>query len=269
MSHKTVFIGGGNMAEALLSGMLSAGVVRPESVVVTDIRTERLSELEAAYGVKTTMDNRQAVSGAGEIWLCVKPQQMAEVLTGLQGLAPEARWVSIAAGLTTPQLEGWLGGGVRMVRVMPNTPALVKCGIAGVAPGSLAVEADVQAVKAALECVGKAVVLAEADLHAVTALSGSGPAYIFYLIEALLAAGEELGLRPEVARELVLQTVMGAGRLMEETGLDAAELRQRVTSKGGTTFAAIESFEAAGVGAGITLGALAAAKRSRELAGEA
>lgn len=268
MSDKTVFIGGGNMAEALLSGMLSAGVVQAGNVVVTDIRTERLEELRDKYGVGISTDNVSAVAGAGEIWLCVKPQQMAEVLSPLQGLAADARWVSIAAGVTTATLEGLLGGGVKVVRVMPNTPALVKCGVAGIAAGSLAGDADLQAVKTALESVGKAVLLAESDLHAVTALSGSGPAYVFFLIESMLAAGESLGLDAGQTRELVLQTVIGAGRLMEETGLDAAELRQRVTSKGGTTFAAIETFEKMGVGTGITAGTLAAAARSRELAGE-
>ncbi|WFB35915.1 pyrroline-5-carboxylate reductase [Kiritimatiellota bacterium B12222] len=269
MANKTVFLGGGNMAEALLSGMLSAGVVSSDAVVVTDIRAERLAELHEMYGVNTSTDNLEAVSGATEIWLCVKPQQMEEVLTPLAGKATSARWVSIAAGLTTPTLEGYLGGDVKVVRVMPNTPALVKSGVAGVAPGRLADDADVQAVKTALECVGKAVVVEESDLHAVTALSGSGPAYVFYLIEAMLKAGEDLGMDPVHARELVLQTIMGAGKLMEDTGLDADELRRRVTSKGGTTAAALTCFDEMGVGAGITAGTLAAAKRSKELAGEA
>ncbi len=268
MSKKTVFIGGGNMAEALLSGMLSAGVVEADAVVVTDIREERLSELREAYGIQTSTNNTEAVAGATEIWLCVKPQQMADVLSPLKGLADSARWVSIAAGVTASTLEAALGGEVRVVRVMPNTPALVKCGVAGVAAGSRANAEDVQSVKTALECVGKAVVVEEPDLHAVTALSGSGPAYVFYLIESMMAAGEKMGMDPEVSRELVLQTVIGAGKLMEETGLAADELRNRVTSKGGTTFAATECFDAMGVGAGLTAGTLAAAARSKELAGE-
>ncbi|MDF3129072.1 pyrroline-5-carboxylate reductase [Kiritimatiellaeota bacterium B1221] len=268
MSNKTVFIGGGNMAEALLSGMLSAGVVRADAVVVTDIREERLAELREKYGIQTSVDNVEAVAGADEIWLCVKPQQMQDVLGLLKGLADNARWVSIAAGVTALTLESALGGNVRVVRVMPNTPALVKCGVAGVAAGSRAEDEDVQAVKTALECVGKAVVVAESDLHAVTALSGSGPAYVFYLIESMLAAGEEMGMDPEISRELVLQTVIGAGRLMEETGLAADELRKRVTSKGGTTFAATECFDAREVHAGIKAGTLAAAARSKVLAGE-
>ncbi|MGA0333180.1 MAG: pyrroline-5-carboxylate reductase [Kiritimatiellia bacterium] len=268
MSQKTVFIGGGNMAEALLSGMLSAGVVQAADVVVTDLREDRLAELAAKFSVQTSVNNVSAVDGASEIWLCVKPQQMAEVLTPLRGLAEQARWVSIAAGISTATLEGYLGGRARVVRVMPNTPALVKCGIAGISGGSSAEAADLQAVKTALESVGKAVLLPEQDLHAVTALSGSGPAYVFYLIESMLAAGEQLGLEPGVARELVLQTVLGAGKLMHETGLEASELRQRVTSKGGTTFAATETFNEKGVKEGLIAGTLAAAARSRALAGE-
>lgn len=268
MADKTVFIGGGNMAEALLSGMLAAKVVDAKNVVVTDVRKERLQELREKYAIQTSTENLGAVIGASEIWLCVKPQQMEEVLTPLKGIISGARWVSIAAGVTTASIESCLEGKVRVVRVMPNTPALVKCGMAGIAPGAFAHDVDVQAVKTALESVGKAVVLQEADLHAVTALSGSGPAYVFYLIESMLAAGEELGTKPEVARTLVLQTIIGAAKLMEGTGLGADELRQRVTSKGGTTFAAIETFEKLGVGSGITTGTLAAAARSRELAGE-
>jgi len=268
MSGKTVFLGGGNMAEALFSGMLSSGIVQAADVWVTDLRKEHLQELHKKYGVGISVDNLAAVQGAREIWLCVKPQQMEEVLTPLKGAATKARWVSIAAGVPTANLEKWLGGEVRVVRVMPNTPALVKCGVAGIAAGSLADEEDVQAVKTALESVGKAIVVKESDLHAVTALSGSGPAYVFYLIESMLAANEELGLDPNHARELVLQTIIGAGKLMEDTGMGAEELRKRVTSKGGTTFAAIESFEKNGVGRGIRSGTLAAASRSRELAGE-
>lgn len=256
------------MAEALLSGMISAEVVKASDVLVTDLRSERLAELKDAYGINTSLNNVEAVADAKEIWLCVKPQQMADLLSPLKGMAESARWVSIAAGVTVSTIEALLGGAVRVVRVMPNTPALVKCGVAGIAPGSHATDEDLNAVKLALESVGKAILVEESDLHAVTALSGSGPAYVFYLIEAMLIAAETLGVDPEKARELVLQTVIGAGKLMEETGLDASELRKRVTSKGGTTFAAMESFEKSGVGSGITNGALAAAARSKELAGE-
>ncbi len=259
------FVGGGNMAEALIKGVLSAGT-DPASVTVTDVREERLQELADQYGVQTSTDNTAAVQGAEEVWLCVKPQQMAEVLKPLAGMAPEALFVSIAAGVTTTQLEQWLGEQTRTIRVMPNTPALVCEGAAGIAAGLHATSGDVERVHARMSAVGMAVVVKEEDLHALTALSGSGPAYIFYVVEALLQGATDLGLEAEQARSLAIQTVIGAGRLMEETGLPPAELRARVTSNGGTTAAALAAFEAAGVGEGITAGVRAAAGRSRELA---
>lgn len=268
MRGNMVFIGGGNMAEALLHGILDSGHAEPCRTTVTDPREDRLAELKDRFGVHTSTDNAAAVKGADLVWLCVKPQQMDGVLASLAGLAPEALYVSIAAGVPTARMEKAMGGAVRVVRVMPNTPALVQAGAAGIAAGANATLEDVARVETLMTCVGKATVVDEEDLHAVTALSGSGPAYVFYLVEALLRAGEELGLDPLQARTLVVQTVCGAGKLLEESGQPAAELRQRVTSKGGTTAAALEMFERAGVGAGLTDGALAAARRSRELAGE-
>jgi pyrroline-5-carboxylate reductase len=256
------------MAEALLQGMLQAGEVEAEATVVTDVRSERLAELAEKLGVSTSTDNLQAVEDASTIWLCVKPQQMEAGLTPLKGLAPNALFVSIAAGVPTSRMEDWLGPQTRVVRVMPNTPALVQRGAAGISAGTHATPADIKQVERAMRCVGKTVVVPESDLHAVTALSGSGPAYVFYLIEAMLAAGEELNLPPEQARKLAVQTVIGAGELMAASTDTAAELRARVTSKGGTTAAAIAAFDQAGVSAGLKQGIFAAATRSRELAGE-
>jgi pyrroline-5-carboxylate reductase len=268
MNEKMTFIGGGNMAEALIQGILASGLAAAESVWVTDIREERLTGLQEKLGVCTTTDNAEAVRGAETVWLCVKPQQMVEVLQSLQGAAPNALYVSIAAGVTTSTLEKALGGGVRVVRVMPNTPALVQAGAAGISAGSLATDEDVQQVETLMGSVGKTVVVPESDLHAVTALSGSGPAYVFYLVESMLKAAESFELDPEKARELVVQTIIGSGKLLQESGLPAAELRARVTSKGGTTFAATETFTAHGVDQGVIAGVFAAAERSRELAGE-
>lgn len=268
MNTKTVFIGGGNMAEALLQGMLRSGEVNADQTVVTDIREERLAELTKNFGVSTSTDNFKAVDGASIIWLCVKPQQIEAVLAPLKGCAPNALFVSIAAGVPTSRMETWLGGQTRLVRVMPNTPALVQHGAAGISAGSHASPDDIQQVERAMRCVGKTVVLPESDLHAVTALSGSGPAYVFYLIEAMLSAGKELGLDPEQARSLAVQTIIGAGKLMESSPDTAAELRSRVTSKGGTTAAAITAFDQAGVAEGLKAGVFAAAERSRELSGE-
>jgi pyrroline-5-carboxylate reductase len=266
MKTKTLFIGGGNMAEALLKGMLSSGILTADSTWVTDIRGDRLQELADTYGVQTSTDNLQAIEHASRIWLCVKPQQMDEVLAPLSGKVADALVISIAAGVPCSWIEAALGGEVRVVRVMPNTPALVGEGMAGVAAGAHAGDAEVQAVLQALTCVGKAVQVQEEDLHAVTALSGSGPAYVFYLIEQLQQAAEELGLTPDTARELAVQTVKGAAALIEQSGDAAATLRERVTSKGGTTAAALETFAEHGVGDGLKAGVNAAARRSRELA---
>lgn len=264
---KITFIGGGNMAEALLKGILDGGDVEASSVTVTDIRGDRLSELARTYGVNTSTDNGEAVRNAREVWLCVKPQLMKEVLEPIRGMAsPEAVYVSIAAGVSIATIEAVTDMNARVVRVMPNTPALVREGAAGLAAGSMATEEDLELVKSRMTRVGKAVVVSERDLHAVTALSGSGPAYVFYLVEAMLAGAAELGLDPAQARELAVQTVIGAGKLLEASADSPSELRERVTSKGGTTAAALAAFEEAGVGRGVTAGVLAAAARSNELA---
>lgn len=263
-----VFLGAGNMAEALVKGIVDSGLAAPDSLCLTDIRAERLEQMRDQYGVRGTQDNTAAVRAADVVLLCVKPQQMQEVLTPLRGLNSGALWVSIAAGVTTSAIEKALGGEARVVRVMPNTPALVRKGAAGIAKGAFATGQDIEMVCELMESVGICEVVEEEDLHAVTALSGSGPAYVFYLVESLLAAAAELGLEPGAARRLAVQTVIGAGELLAaESETEPGVLRERVTSKGGTTAAALAAFEAGGVGAGLRQGVLAAAARSRELAG--
>lgn len=266
MNHSLLFLGSGNMAEALLQGILRAGLWSPGAVCLTDVRSERLDELRARFGVRTSMNNADAVRDASVIFLCVKPQQIPEVLAPLRGMNPDALWVSIAAGVTTRTLENALGPGARVVRVMPNTPALVQCGASGYCGGELATEADLHQVRKCLESVGLAVKVTEPELHAVTALSGSGPAYLFYVVEAMLQAGETLRFPPATARALVVQTLKGAAELLEaQPEISPEELRRRVTSKGGTTAAALQVFDDNGVGAGIRQGVLAAARRSIEL----
>lgn len=254
------------MAEALLKGVIAAKIRTPEDILLTDVRQERLDELREKYGVGGTPDNAGAIADAGMVFLCVKPQQMDEVLRPLRQKNAEALWVSIAAGVPTARIEETLGPGARVVRVMPNTPALVQKGAAGIAPGAHAVPADLEAVREIMESVGTCVVVDEEELHAVTAISGSGPAYLFYLVEAMLKGAEKLGFDSHTARELAIQTVLGAGTLLRESGDSPEDLRAKVTSKGGTTAAAVAAFDEAGVGEGITLGLLAAEARSRELA---
>jgi len=262
-----VFIGAGNMAEALLRGILAADIRPPHQIVLTDLREERLAELRESFGVRTQCANAQAVRDAETVMLCVKPQQFDEVLAELKGkLPPEALVISIAAGIPTAKIEAILGEGTRVVRVMPNTPALVQHGAAGIAAGRHATERDLDWALTLLRAVGLCVVVEEDDIHAVTAVSGSGPAYVFYLMEAMLRAAADLGLDRDVARELVAQTVEGSARLLRASPEGPDVLRARVTSKGGTTAAAIAVFDQAGVGEVLAAGVRAAAQRSRDLA---
>lgn len=242
------FIGGGNMARSLIGGLIARGAA------ATDIRvSEPVEALREAlahdFGVNVGADNAAAASGAGLWLLAVKPQVMRAVCEALAPLAQAERplVVSIAAGITAAQLQRWLGGGVAVVRAMPNTPALLGAGVTGLF-GSAEVDADGRERAATLlASAGKTVWIDdEARMDAVTAVSGSGPAYIFLLAEAMEAAALAEGLPAEAARTLVLETVLGAARMLTESGEDPAELRRRVTSPGGTTQAAVETFEAGG-----------------------
>lgn len=267
MESKVVFIGAGNMAEAIVSGMVTAEFCAPEKIVMTDIRPERLAELETEYGVRTAGENR-AVENAEIVVLAVKPQVLPSVLAELKAfLRPETLVISIAAGIPCNAIESALDGERRVVRVMPNTPALIGQGASAIAPGSCADEADIEVTEAILGCVGITVRVKESDLDAVTALSGSGPAYVFYLLEAMLSAADQMGLEKETARKLALQTVEGAAKLMDDGGEEAADLRAKVTSKGGTTEAAIRSMDHSGVKDAIINALIAARDRSKDLAG--
>jgi len=265
MESKVVFVGAGNMAEAIVSGMVAADFCAPEKIVLTDIRPERLADLEAEHGVSTSTDN-SVVKNAEIVVLAVKPQMMEEVLKGIAPvLRKETLVISIAAGIPASKIEAVLGNGTRVVRVMPNTPALIGKGASALAAGTLADEADMEVAEAILNCVGLTVRVEESQIDAVTALSGSGPAYVFYLLEGMLAAADEMGLEKETARTLALQTVEGAARLMKDSGEEAADLRAKVTSKGGTTEAAIRSLDAAGVKESIINALKAAEAKSVEL----
>ena len=265
MESKVVFVGAGNMAEAIVSGMVAADFCEPEKIVMTDICPERLSDLEEEYGICTSLDNC-VVQNAEIVVLSVKPQVLPDVLRELAPvLRAETLLISIAAGISCAKMEAALEEGQRVVRVMPNTPALIGQGAAAIAAGTFSDEADLEVTEAILQCVGLTVRAAEKDLDAVTALSGSGPAYVFYLLEALLAAAEEMGLEDKTARALALQTVEGAARLMKDSGESATILRERVTSKGGTTEAAIRTLDKEGVGDSIINALRAARDRSVEL----
>jgi pyrroline-5-carboxylate reductase len=263
---KVAFVGAGNMAAALVGGMVQSGLCAPQKIVVSDVDAGRVALFEKDLGVRGVLNNAEAVRGADIVVMAVKPQIMNEALEGLKSaLGPEALIVSIAAGIRTERIEKLLGDGRRVVRAMPNTPALVRAGAAAICGGRWASERDLAVAEHILGAVGLVVRVREDDMDAVTAVSGSGPAYAFYLIEAMLKAAKELGLEDAAARKLAYATVEGAGRLIKETGAEPAELRQKVTSKGGTTAAAVEVLDRAGVGKSLVEAVLAAHRRSREL----
>ena len=242
------FIGGGNMAEALLKGLLSGLKVAPERITATDVVSERLTYLETTYGIHTSKENLQAVRDHDVMILAVKPQIIPEVLQGmLPAMTPDKLVISIAAGVTLHTLEQGLGAGMRVVRVMPNTPALVLAGAAGIAPGQAATSQDAELVERMFNAVGRAVVVNEGLMDAVTGLSGSGPAYVFAFIEALSDGGVMMGLARPMATQLAAQTVLGAAQLMLETGLHPGELKDMVTSPGGTTIAGMHALESGGL----------------------
>ncbi len=260
-----VFIGAGNMAEAIVAGIIKQGVVEAEKVCVTDIDEDRLAHFTEQYGVGRSSDNAAAAAQADVIVLSVKPQIFPEVWPDIKtALKPGALVVSIMAGIPSTRIAG--GAAIRVVRVMPNTPALIGEGAAGIAAGEFADDSDIAVAQKLMAAVGAAVIVKEEELDAVTALSGSGPAYVFYLLESMLEAAEKMGLDSGVSRELALATVIGAAKLMKETGEAAADLRAKVTSKGGTTHAAINTMEARGVKESIVAALLAAQARSKELA---
>lgn len=264
------FIGGGNMANAIAGGLVARGRPARDIAIVDPVDAQR-SKLERALpGVRTFASvNAEAVAGTSVVVLAVKPQQMREAVRPLLPLDPATVVVTIAAGIRTADLSRWLGGHAAIVRAMPNTPALVHAGITGLfAPPSVDASGRARA-EALLAAVGETVWLPrEEDLDAVTAVSGSGPAYVFYFIEALERAAVELGIAPGPARQLALATFLGAAKLARARGEDPAVLRAQVTSKGGTTERALGEMEAAGLKARFGEAVKAARERSRELGEE-
>jgi pyrroline-5-carboxylate reductase len=261
------FIGGGNMARSLVGGLLAHGWT-PDKVHVADPYAPTRDSLAAEFGVVVHAVNVEAASRA-EVWvLAVKPQMLHSVAAGLAELAQRRRplLVSIAAGITTEQLSRWFGGGMAVVRTMPNTPALLGAGATGLYANAAASAAQRALAERLLATAGITVWVAdEADMDAVTALSGSGPAYLFLLAEAMQAAAEAQGLPSDAARALTLQTIHGGARMLLESGEDAATLRRRVTSPDGTTQAALESFEACGFREVVARAIAAATRRGGEL----
>jgi pyrroline-5-carboxylate reductase len=267
---RIAFIGGGNMTSALIGGLIARGVA-PGEMAVADPLVSQLERLRREFGLFATTDNVAAVRDADLVVLAVKPQDMAAAARGLAAeLAARRRlMVSVAAGIRLESLAGWLGGARPLVRAMPNRPALVGAGITAAYASAEVEPAERADVERVLSTVGPLVWLEdEAQMDAVTAVSGSGPAYFFLLVEALEDAGASLGLPRETARRLAVHTALGAGRMAVESADAPAVLREQVTSKGGTTAAALDVLEAAGIRGVLQRAVAAAAKRSTELARE-
>ena len=257
-------IGAGVMGETLLAGLLRAGMP-PADLLIAERREDRGAELAAKYGVEI-LDNASVASRAETILLLVKPQDMAAVLGEISPtLKQGALVISIAAGITTKYLESLLPSGTHVVRAMPNTPALFDQAMTAISPGSTCTDAHLKTAEDLLKSVGKVMQLPEKYQDAVTAISGSGPAYIYYVGEAMIEAGVMLGLPRDLATEMVQQTVFGAATMLKDSGLHPTVLREQVTSPGGTTVAALRVFDDFKVRAAFLSAMEAARDRSREL----
>jgi pyrroline-5-carboxylate reductase len=267
---KTIgFIGAGNMAEALIKGLLAAGVVEAAQIAGSDPRRERVNELKSRYGIHATAHNEDVMRRAEVVVLSVKPQILPAVCDQIAPyLNPRAPVISIAAGVPLAVIEAHLPPGTRVVRVMPNTPALVGAGAAAIAAGAHATDEDVAIAKRLFDAVGTSVILDEGQLDAVTGLSGSGPAYVFLIIEALSDAGVKMGLSRYNAQALAAQTVLGSAKLLLDTGEHPGRLKDMVTSPGGTAIAGLHTLEAGGLRTTLINAVETATRRSREL-GEA
>jgi pyrroline-5-carboxylate reductase len=264
---KIAIIGAGNMGEALISGLTVSGSSKPKSIICTDVREARLEEIKKEYGVRTTENNIDAVEASDIIVYAVKPQIIASVLKETaQKLDMSKLIISIAAGVPMAAIESCLNKDLRLIRVMPNIPAAVKEAASAIAAGGHATDEDVDLAMEIFNSVGKCVFLKENYLmDAITGLSGSGPAYIFLIVDALADAGVKMGLAREEALFLSTQTVLGAAKLLMETGEHPGQLKDRVTSPGGTAIAGLATLEEGGLRTTLIHAVEAATNRSKEL----
>ena len=263
---KIAFIGAGNMGQALISGLLTASLVQPKDVIAADLDEDRLGQLSSEHGIETTRDNASAVSNSDVVVLAVKPQVMAPVLKDISPVADGSKLIlSIAAGITINFMRSHLQNGSRIIRIMPNTPALIGEGAAALAPGDGTTEEDVKLAEEIFSSVGRALVVEEKMMDAITGLSGSGPAYAFIFIEALADGGVKMGLPRDVSLELSAQTVLGAARMVLELGKNPAELKDMVTSPAGTTIEGVQALESGAFRGTVMRAVEAATRRSQEL----
>jgi pyrroline-5-carboxylate reductase len=279
ISHKIGFIGAGNMGQAMIGALIKSQSSAPSDLFVCDVIKQQTQALQKSYGIKVLPDNNALIEACDVIIFAVKPQSVEQVLSDLKAAKTFVKtsgskiFISIAAGTPIRKFESYIYDSIAddkkrqmpILRAMPNTPALVLSGMTGVCANSYATAADMQITKKILAAMGKVVECQESDMDAVTAVSGSGPAYCFYLAEAMIEAAVNLGLSPENAAEMTATTLKGAMILLENQSISAKELRQKVTSPGGTTEAAIKVLDDNSVKKTIIQAVTAAAHRSKEL----
>ena len=278
INKKIAFIGAGNMGEAFVGALIQTGIFSSSMIYASDISEKRLDILNKTYGISVMKDNFKLFSECEIVIFAVKPQHIYQVLSQISEhedyQIPNRKIViSIAAGIPLRKIEDLLYSSLDneykkrlpIIRVMPNTPALVLAGISGMSPNKYAKAEDIKTIKIILEAIGKVIEFKEEDLDAVTALSGSGPAYVFYIAEAMIEGGIKVGLEPDKAAELTVATIQGALKLMEESSESPEILRQKVTSPGGTTEAAFKVLEKKRVKQNVIEAIAAAARRSKEL----
>jgi pyrroline-5-carboxylate reductase len=264
--QKVGFVGAGNMGEALIKGVLAANLVPPEAIHVTDVRLDRLRELDRQYGIQVAPDNTALVQHADIVVLAVKPQIMTGVLKEIAPAVTRKKLlISIAAGVSTAAMRAALGKDARLIRVMPNTPALVLEGVTAIAKAEGLEPGDLDTAGELFSAVGRVVTLGEDALDAVTGLSGSGPAYVALVVESLADGGVKMGLDRLTAMTLATQTVLGTARLLLETGMHPGALKDMVSSPGGTSIAGIAALEEGGVRSTFITAVERATLRSREL----
>ncbi len=264
--QKIGFVGAGNMGEAMIKGLLAANLVPPEAVYATDVRLERLKEIDRQYGIRIAADNPELVRHVDVVIMAVKPQIIEPVLKEIaHALTRQKLLISIAAGVTTAKLRTVLGKDARLIRVMPNAPALVLAGVTAIAKAEGLEPGDLDTAREIFSAVGRVVVLEEGLLDAVTGLSGSGPAYVALVIESLADGGVKMGLDRITAMTLATQTVLGAAKLLLETGLHPGALKDMVSSPGGTSIAGIAALEEGGIRTTFITAVERATQRSREL----
>ncbi|NOX38201.1 MAG: pyrroline-5-carboxylate reductase [Calditrichaeota bacterium] len=248
MSHSIAIIGAGRIGTALIGGLIRSRIVEPVQIVATARSEDTLSKIQSQYGIHVTTDNARAVEQSDIIILSVKPQNIREVLVEITpAIRPDQLILSVIAGITTAAIQKMIGQANPIVRAMPNIPVVVDAGATAIAAGKGVGESQLETARTIFSSVGKVVVVRESQMDAVTGLSGSGPAYIYMVIEALIDGGVKMGLSRDVATELSVQTVLGAARLMQETGKHPAVLRDDVTTPGGTAIAAIHELEEHGL----------------------